>query len=448
MADDVSVGMTGPLGGFPAWVRRYWGKAVALLAVVGVIAWFIWPEGTKPLPAPTTAPVVRGDIEQLIAASGTLKAGNAVDIGAQVSGQLKKLHVRLGDIVWEGELLAEIDDFIPQIRVAAAEANLEALEAASASQQASLALSRGELERQERLMKERATTQVEYDRAVLSLSQAEANLARHFLQIEQAQAGVEEARALLNFTRVTAPADGTIVNIFAQEGQTLNAAQATPTILRIGDLRKITVGAQISEADMRRMAAGMAVYFTTPADGDRRWHGVLKEISPIPQGPGRLGGLAQFDALVEVDNADGALLPGMTAKAFFVTAAARDVLKVPQAAVTFTDGALSAAGQYALQMALPSTAHGSETEILRASRRSPNGPANDAKSSGSSLGTVGRAATVLAVGANGEMETRAVRVGASNDVEVEVLSGLEKGERVVTGIPQTPMPQLPSFLGN
>ena len=422
-------------------------KAITLLVITGVIAWFFWPAGADPPPPPLTAPVTRGDIVRVIAASGTLEAGKVVDVGAQVSGQLKKLHVELGDVVSEGDLLAEIDDFIQRTRVASAQANLEALEVSSPSQEASLALSRGELRRQERLMEGRATTEVEYDRAVVSLSQAEASLARHLLQIEQARASVEEAKALLNFTRITAPAGGTIVSAHAQEGQTLNAAQAVPTILRIGDLRTITVTAKVSEADMRRLAPGMEAYFTTPADGARRRQGHLEEISPIPERSSRFAGLAQFDALLKVENADGALLPGMTAKVFLVTAAARNVLKIPLGAVTFADGPLSAAGQYALQAPQSYEAQERRAQSAEVPDRPPSSPASGARSGQSSSGAVGRAATVQLVGPNGELQSRSVRVGVSNDVETEVLSGVEEGEMVVIGTPQPPMPQLPAFFG-
>ena len=430
-----------------AWLRRNRAKVVTIALIVAVFAWFLWPEGSEAPPPPTTAPVVRGDIEQLIAVAGTLEAGNVVDVGAQVSGQLRKLHVRLGDLVSEGDTLAEIDDFIQRTRVTAAEANLESLLAASSSQEASLTLARGDLRRQERLMKAQATTEVEYDRAVVSLAQTEANLARHLLQIEQAQASLEEAKALLDFTRIAAPSEGTIVSIFAQEGQTLNATQTTPTILRIGNLRTITVSARVSEADMRRLEAGMQAYFTTPADGERRWRGQLKEISPIPQGVAGAGGLAQFDALMEVENPDGALLPGMTARVFFVVEAARDVLKAPRGAVTFADGPISAAGQYVQQNAGTGQARGLREEASWSSARAPAGASNDAGRGQPSLQADGRRATVQVVGAEGALQERTVRVGASNDVEVEVLSGLSEGERVVTGAAQPPMPELPPVFG-
>lgn len=439
--------MTGRFRGIPAWLRRNRAKAITLAVIGGVVAWFLWPEGAEPPPPPTTATVVRGDIEQLIAASGTLEAGSLVDVGAQVSGQLNKLHVRLGDVVSEGDALAEIDDFIARTRVTAAEANLESLLAASSSQEASLVMARGELKRQERMMQAQATTERDYDQAVLNLAQSEANLARHLLQIEQAQASVEEARAMLDFTRITAPADGTIVSIFAQEGQTLNAAQTAPVILRIGDLRTINVSAKVSEADMRRLTAGMDAYFTTPADGERRWKGKLKEISPIPEGPAGATGLAQFDALMEVENPDAALLPGMTAKVFFVVEAARDVLKVPRGAVTFADGPMSAAGQYAQGAALDGRDRFRGRGLRAQSAAAAPVTGNDDDRGRTSPESPGREATVQVVDAEGGQQSRTIRVGVSNDVEVEVLSGLSEGERVVSGTPQPPMPETPAFFG-
>ena len=425
MEDEGSVKAASRPAGLVVSLRRNRAKAIALAAITVVIVWFLWPEDEKPPPPPLTAPVMRGDIEHVIAASGVLEASSLVDVGAQVSGQLRKLHVQLGDVISQGDLLAEIDDFIQQTRVSAARANLESLEAASASQKASLELSRSDLQRQERLMKARATTEVEYDRAVVSLSQAEANLARHFLQIEQARASLEEAKALLDFTRIMAPAGGTVVRIHAQKGQTLIATQTAPTILQIGDLRTITVSARVSEADLRRLTPGMEAYFTTPADGERRWRGSLKEISPMPE---RSSGLAQFVALAEVSNADGALLPGMSAKVFFVAAAARGVLKIPLGAVTFMDGAAptSASAQYA------------------ASSDVQNGAG--ARGAGGSGTTGGRTAVARIVNSSGEQETRQVRIGVSNDVEAEVLSGLSEGERAVIGTPQPPMPQSPFFV--
>ena len=435
---------SGPAG----WLVRNWGKSTVAAVVVLLVTWFALPDADEAPQPPATVPVERGDIESAVAASGTLEAGSSVDIGAQVSGQLDKLHVRLGDVVSEGDLLAEIDSFIQSQRVSSQEASLESLEANTDSQIASLEYSRSDLERQRRLMEAQATSEVEYDRAELSLHQAEAALARHYLQIEQSRASLEEAKAQLDYTRITAPAGGTIVKVLAEEGQTLNAMQTTPVILQIGDLSTIRVIAKIPEADVTRLSSGMEAYFTTVSGGARRWNARLLEISPIPQAAGGMGGLTYFDALLQVDNNDGALLPGMGAKVFFLLGSARDVLKVPLGSLTFAsgDGPSSAAGQFAMRNAEGSGGGGRRWGGRRfrggnnswwggreAENRRFEGGNRDADSPA-------RAATVQVVDAEGLIETRDVQIGFSNNVEAEVISGLSEGERVVSGLNQPSMP--------
>ena len=422
-----------------------------------LVAWFAWPEDEEAPPAAASVPVVRGDIESSVAASGTLEASGSVDVGAQVSGQLRKLHVKLGNVVSEGELLAEIDDFIQGTRVASQEANLESLQANTSSQEASLELARANLARQKRLMEAQATTEVEYDGAVLQLAQAEAALTRHYLQMKQARAALEEARAMLNFTRIAAPSAGTIVSVLAQEGQTLNALQTTPIILRIGNLSTIRVIAKIPEADVARLTAGMEAYFTTVSGGERRWGARLLEISPIPAASGGLGGLTYFDALLEVDNADGALLPGMGAKVFFLIGSARNVLKVPLGALTFGSGddPTSAAGQFAMRNAEGTGASrgqwrraGGAAWQFQGRNNSPRGDASGLtgrfRGGNRNAGDPAQSATVQAMDSEGVVETREVQIGFSNNVEAEVISGLAEGERVVSGVRQGETPGLQS----
>ena len=424
MADQAPEQPSGRRTNPRSWIARHWGKVTVATVVVLAIAWLAWPEPPAPPPTPTTVAVTRGDIESTVAASGALEAASRVDVGAQVSGQLKALHVKLGDVVAEGDLLAEIDDFIQKTRVASAVANLQSLEANTASVKASLGLARGDLARQERMMAAQATTEVDYDSAVVRLTQAEANLEQHLLGIQQARANLEEAEALLNFTRITAPANGTIVEILVQEGQTLNATQTTPVILRIGDLSKIRVVAKIPEADVGRLRPGMAAYFTSLGSRERQWETHLQEISPLPTRNSTQGGMAEFDALLLVDNSDGALLPGMTVKVFFLSNAARDVMKVPLGALSFTAGAgaTSAAAQFAQRTA-------------EAPQAPKHGPPKRPDAGGDL-----RDATVQVVGNDGEIEARAVRVGFDNGIEAAVVSGLADGELVVGGIEQPPMP--------
>ena len=325
-----------------------------------------------------------------------------VEVGVRVSGQLNKLHAKLGDVVSEGDLLAEIDDLIQITHVASAKASLESLEARTSLLQADLELAEGNLQRQNRLMEAQATTEIEYDRAVVQLAGAEVALATHLLQIEQARAALDEANTLLNFTRIWAPADGTIVSVLAEEGQMLNAGQVTPVLLKIGDLRKIKIIAKIAEVDVARLTPGMEAYLTTLGGGTRRWNAQLTEISPLPSS-GASGSTAYFDALLEVDNADSSLLPGITTQVFFVTAVARNVLKIPLGALTFSD----------------------DTANLFRSGVDGNGQASAGRS------RAARIATVRVVLRDGDIEERQVHIGVSNAIEAEAMSGLKEGERVL-----------------
>ncbi|WP_446830907.1 efflux RND transporter periplasmic adaptor subunit [Candidatus Foliamicus sp.] len=441
MANAVAKSSTPRPAGLPAWLRWRWEMAaLALGAVISV--WWLWPQEPAPPPPPLTAPIVRGDIEDAIAASGRLMAAGLVDVGAQVSGQLKKLHAKRGDRVLAGDLLAEIDDFVQRSRVAAAQASLEALEAETYSIEAGLKLSQAELERQTRLMAERATTEVEYDRASVSLAQAEAILARHLLSIEQATASLQEAQALLQYARITAPSSGTVVEVLVREGQTLNAAQVTPVILRIGELSTIRVVANIAEPDVVRLAPGMQAYFTTLSGGTRRWYARLEEIAPLPNSDA-VSGVAHFDGLLEVDNADGTLLPGIGAKVFFLVESARGILKVPLGALTYSDGygMVSAAGQYARFDRGEQTADGLTPSVedggAALSAASPGNTGNADSQTIDSRPTaapLSRTATVQVFGQGGQLVLREIRVGRSNAVEAEVLSGLAEGERVVVGV--------------
>ena len=425
-----------------AWCRRNLWKTTVGATLAATVIWLVWP-ASESLPAvSSTVPVTLGDVEKTVPALGSLEAGYSVEVGAQVSGQLKKLHVRLGDVVSEGDLLGEIDDLIQGTRVASAEASLESLEANSAYVRANVELAQGQLRRQQRLMQAQATTEVEYDHAVVALIGAEANLKRHVLQIKQARASLEEAIALLEFTRITAPVAGTIISVLVEEGQTLNASQATPKILRIGNLNRIRVIAQIPEVDVGRLTPGMEAYFSTISGRERRWNTRLQEISPLPASASGTSNLTHFEGLLEINNADRTLFPGMSVKVFFLERAVRQVHKVPLSALTFVrESRLRRTSENPAVRSTPdakSSANGlahrpmaRELPVVSSARR-PEKPFH--------LPASQRSATVQVVGPDGEVVSRLVQVGIDNGVEAEVISGLQEGETLVAGIGQTRLP--------
>ena len=279
---------------------------------------------------PKTAQVERGDVEELVTALGTLEPGDYVDVGAQVSGQLTQLHVDVGDSVEQGQLLAEIDASVQQTQVEAGLAELEALRAQSEQQQAELELAELQYQRQQRLRDANATSDDAFQSARSTLAITRAQIKVLKAQIRQKQASVEGDQANLGYAKIYAPRSGTVVSLEAREGQTLNANQTTPTLMRIADLTTMTISTQVSEADVDRLAAGMPVYFNTLGNGEVRYDSTLRQVLPTPE---VVNNVVLYTAEFDIANPEGRLMSGMTAQVFFVVHSAKDVLHVPVAAV-------------------------------------------------------------------------------------------------------------------
>ena len=404
------------------------GRGRWLLLVVALVAgasWYTLRSGddTQQLNQPLLATVAMGNIENTISSAGSLKPSDFVDVGAQVSGQLEKLYVEVGDKVEANQLLAEIDARTQESRVQASRAALGALEAQIASRQASLDLSRANAQRQERLRAANATSQQDYDTATANLASAEANYTQLQRQIEQSRSTLNSEETALEFTRIYAPMAGTIVSIEMNEGRTLNANQQAPTILRIADLSTMTVQAEISEADIGNLRIGMDIYFTTLSGGQRRWRGALRQILPTPVIENNV---VLYTGLFDVENTDGTLLPEMTAQVFFITAAAYDVLTVPVGALSFGEPGASGA-------APAPGANGAEAAIAAARQ---GRPAGRRPPSGNDTVPARRPASVTVMAADGTQQSREVVIGVSSRVSAEVISGLQEGEQVVAGIIQ------------
>lgn len=391
---------------------------------------------------PLISTVNIGSIINTISSAGSLQPFDYVDVGAQVSGQLEKLFVEVGDIVAEGDVLAEIDARTQQSRVDASRSAIEAQEAQLGSRRASLELAQTNAKRQERLMEANATSQLDYDTAVNNLVSAEASLIQLQKQIEQARASLLSEETQLEFTRIYAPMAGTVVSIEMNEGRTLNASQQSPTVLRIADLTTMTVEAEISEADIGDLKKGMEIYFTTLSGGTRRWTGELRQILPTPVIESNV---VLYTGLFDVDNSDGSLLPEMTAQVFFITSSARNVLTAPLGALTFIDPAELAARRAAgdANAAANTNAEGAAPETnTNAQQRRPDGgqrpagvrrpPRPSAEDSGARS-----VALALVLQSDGTTQERRVVVGVTSRVSAQIISGLEEGDQVVSGIVQT-----------
>lgn len=427
--------------------RKRSGKwIVVVLVAAGLAGWYLVQRNTDTTvqDQPLIATVERGNIENTISSAGSLKPSSFVDVGAQVSGQLEKLHVAVGDRVEAEQLLAEIDARTQESRVDASRSALEALEAQIASRQASLDLAEANARRQQRLMAANATSQQDYDTATANLANALASFTQLQKQINQSRSTLSQEETQLEYTRIYAPITGTVVSIEMNEGRTLNANQSAPTILRIADLSTMTVETQISEADIGSIKPGMDIYFTTLSGGNRRWFGKLRQILPTPVIENNV---VLYTGLFDVDNSDGSLLPEMTAQVFFITASARDVLTVPVGALTFARNPAAAAGRptagpngnasAAMRAAATTTESGSAEPTTAQLTTAQAGAQRAGRQQRAGMASAQRSATVEVMAPDGTRQQRDVVIGVMSRVSAEVLSGLQEGDQVVAGIIQS-----------
>ncbi len=416
--------------------RRHTIPSLAILAVlVAGLLYLVFTRGSESSATYATAVVTRGNIEDSVTALGNLQPLNYVDVGAQVSGQMKKLYVNIGDHVKQGQLLAEIDARVQDSKVATDKSNLANLNAQFADKKAQLALAQANFVRQQGLMKANATSQNDYDSALQALRSAQAQNKAIQAQIAAAQSQLDGDEVTLGYTKIYAPMNGTVVSLTAKQGQTLNANQQAPLILRIADLSTMEVDTQVSEADVPKLKVGMSAYFTTLGAPDKRWYGKLTQLQPTPS---VVNNVVLYTATFNVNNPDNQLMTQMTAQVFFVTASAQNVLVVPVSALHPLAGPGAAGAQQG--------GNGGAQTAARDNLAAAGSAAPSANGAGSRLRRqrpAGAAAVKLPEGAKrewvqvmapgGTLQRRIVTVGVSNRVSAEVISGLQVGERVVVG---------------
>ncbi|XKM13898.1 efflux RND transporter periplasmic adaptor subunit [Orbaceae bacterium ac157xtp] len=298
---------------------------------------------SESVPKYITATVERGDLERTVLADGTIKAFKQVSVGAQVSGQIKKLYVELGDEVKKGDLIAEIDDLTQNNNLKQAQAALESLEAQRKAKMANLVNNQLTYDRQLKLVNRGAGAQSDLDAALAQLDAIKAEIVALDANIVSAQIAVDTANVNLGYTKITSPMDGVIVAIPVEAGQTVNSVQSAPTIVKVAQLDKMTIEAQISEADVINVAKGMNVYFTILGLPDKRFDGLtLRAIEPAPDSINTETSTTSSSAttaiyyhgLFDVDNPEHLLRISMTAQVYIILAQAKDVLYIPSMAIT------------------------------------------------------------------------------------------------------------------
>ncbi|WP_442779313.1 macrolide transporter subunit MacA [Enterobacter cancerogenus] len=354
------------------------GKLFLLLAVVVLAGGFwLWQVLNAPVPQYQTLIVRPGELQQNVLATGKLDALRKVDVGAQVSGQLKTLSVEIGDKVKKGQLLGVIDPEQAENQIREVEATLMELRAQRSQALAERNLAQVTLTRQQALAKTQAISKQDLDTAATELAVKQAQIGTIDAQIKRNQASLDTAKTNLDYTKIVAPMAGEVTQITTLQGQTVIAAQQAPNILTLADMSTMLVKAQVSEADVIHLKPGQKAWFTVLGDPQTRYEGVLKDILPTPE---KVNDAIFYYARFEVPNPQGVLRLDMTAQVHIQLTAVKNVLTVPLAALG------EAAGDRRYKV-----------KVLR----------------------------------NGETREREVTIGARNDTDVVIEKGLEEGEEVV-----------------
>jgi len=368
---------------------RKLGMLASLAVAIGLIIYTV--QAPADAPQYLTATTERGDIENAVLATGLLEGIKQVDVGAQVSGQLKSLKVKVGDKVKKGQWLAEIDPLIPQNTLRKAQVDEENLQAQRRATAAQLKQAKSVYERYKGLQDDESVSRQDFEDAESTFQVQQANLLSLDAQIKSAHIQIDTAKVNLAYTRIVAPIDGDVVGIVTQEGQTVIANQLAPVLLKLADLDTMTVKAQVSEADVIHISPGQQVYFTILGEADKRYYAKLRGTEPAPQnfletqtaGTPKQNTAVFYNALFDVPNPDHRLRIAMTAQVRIVLDTAQATLMVPVAAL----GARNNDGSYPLRV----------------------------------------------LDAKGKAVLRDVKTGINNNVKVQILDGLAEGEKVIIG---------------
>jgi len=314
------------------WVRRLLVLAVLAGLVGGLV---VWRRATRPPPPPrfTTQKLERRDIVEQVESTGTVKPLTEVQVGAQVSGRIVDVNVDFNSKVKKGDLLAEIDPSLFGAQVSQSGAQLKAAKASLERAKAQLATSKVTLGRQKSLLEESLTSQAQVDQAQGAYDVAEADVASSRAQISQLRAQLSSARTTLAYTRIFSPIDGVVINRAVDPGQTVAASFASPVLFVIAqDLSRMQVLADIDEADVGKLKEGMKADVVVDAFPGETFKG---RVTQVRYSPNTVQGVVTYSAVVDVDNPDIKLRPGMTATVSIRTREAHQVIAARNAALRF-----------------------------------------------------------------------------------------------------------------
>lgn len=403
-------------------------------------------------------PVDRGDIQDVVGATGTVQAVQTVQVGSQVSGTIQNLYADFNSVVHKGQVIARLDPSSFQARLGQAQAALVAARANVDRSRAAVDDARRKLDQAKALAAEKLLPQSDFDTAQANYDQAVAQVKANQAAVSQAQANVNQARVDLDHTIIAAPIDGVVIARSVDVGQTVAASFQAPVLFVIAnDLKHMEVNASVDEADIGRVRTGQEVTFRVDAYPDRTFHG---QVTQVRLQPTTVQNVVTYNTIISVDNDDGRLMPGMTATVSVIVRKSQNALRIPAAALRFRPEGFDAGSRgraagtaggtgastgpraaAAPGAAAPGAMSGTGPGGARAGARAGGWSGRRADSSsasgpapGGTEGDSGRSALVFVLNDKGQPEPMRVRTGVSDGQFVEVKDGLTEGARVVVGI--------------
>ncbi len=291
-----------------------------------------------------TVPAKVDTIVEAVEASGTVNPVNTVDIGSQVSGMIKDIYVDYNSKVTKGQLLAQIDPSLFQAQVDKARGDLEAARSNKAKIQAMLVYDKKNYERYKRLYEKNYVAKSDLDLAEATYKSDLAQIAAAQGTINQAQATLNNNLTNLRYTKIVSPVDGIVVSRAVDVGQTVAASFQTPTLFQVAqDLTNMQIEVNVSEADIGKIKKGQEVEYTLDGYADSVFHGKVTEVRIAPT---TVSNVVTYTVIVDVDNKDQKMIPGMTANASIITNKSENVICVPTDALKFTPKEITGGKKY------------------------------------------------------------------------------------------------------
>jgi HlyD family secretion protein len=388
---------------------------ISVLAVGLAIGGYVFFNGERKAPVRyRNAAVERGPVISLVTATGTINPVVSVQVGTQVSGMIKSLHADFNSVVKAGDIVAVIDPEPLRARRDQAASNLDMSKANVARARTDLAQRKRELDRVKSLVAQQFVSQNDVDVAVTNFQAAEAQMNVAAAQVKQAEAALNAVELELKYTVIRSPVNGIVVARNVEVGQTIAASFATPNLFLIAlDLTKMQVDTNVSESDIGGITEGKEATFTVDAYPGYQFSGTIRQVRLAPI---NVQNVVTYNVVVNVDNQDLRLKPGMTANVSIVVAQRDAVLKVPNAALRFTP---------------PVSGQVDRTKL----GGTPTKEKGVEQAAGAGKGTIVPSRTIWKQGPSGELEPLHVKTGISDGAVTEILSEeLSEGTSVVVGI--------------